>query len=95
MLLASSRQKPIHGAVTLSGKLSPARRKGSDLTLIELSGALEGYRLKAPRRSRTRRRPRPRSEWLGGVDFVERRQTIVPKGISKVVPEGRNDGSLA
>jgi hypothetical protein len=57
MLLASSRQKPIHGAVTLSGKLSPARQKGSDLTLIELSGALEGYRLKAPRRSRTRRRP--------------------------------------
>ena len=95
MLLASSRQKPIHGAVTLSGKLSPARQKGSDLTLIELSGALEGYRLMAPRRSRTRRRPRPRSEWWGGVDFVERRQTIVPKGISKVVPEGRNDGSLA
>jgi hypothetical protein len=30
-----------------------------------------------------------------GVDFVDRPQTIVPKGISKVVPKGRNDGSLA
>jgi hypothetical protein len=69
MLLASSRQKPIHGAVTLSGKISPARQKGSDLTLIELSGALEGYRLMAPRRSRTRRRPpdfAPSSETPGG-----------------------------
>jgi hypothetical protein len=44
MLLASSRQKPIHGKAKLSRKLNAARRKRSDLTLIELSGALEGYR---------------------------------------------------
>jgi hypothetical protein len=45
MLLASSRQKPIHGALNVSPKFNAARRKGSDLTLIELSGALEGSRL--------------------------------------------------
>jgi hypothetical protein len=45
MLLASSRQKPIHGALNVSPKFNAARRKGSDLTLIELSGALEGSRV--------------------------------------------------
>ena len=55
MLLVSSRQKPIHGDVNVSAKFNTARRKGSDFTLIKLSGALEGYRPAAPRRSRTRR----------------------------------------
>jgi hypothetical protein len=45
MLLASSRPKPIHGALNVSPKFNAARRKGSDLTLIELSGAVEGSRL--------------------------------------------------
>ena len=44
MLLASSRQKPIHGGVNVSPKLSVARRKASGFALIGLSGALEGYR---------------------------------------------------
>ena len=47
MLLASSRQKPIHGEVKVSPKFNAARRKGSDLTLVELSGALEGCQLAA------------------------------------------------
>ena len=55
MLLASSRQKPIHGGMNVSPKLSVARRKGSGFALIGLSGALEGYR--ARRRGRNRSRP--------------------------------------
>jgi hypothetical protein len=46
MLLASSRQKPIHGGVNVSPKLSVARRKGPGFALIGLSGALEGYRVR-------------------------------------------------
>jgi hypothetical protein len=52
MLLASSRQKPIHGEVNVSPKFSTARRKGSDLTLIKLSGVLQGLPFAVRRRPR-------------------------------------------
>ena len=68
MLLASSRQKPIHGGVNVSPKLSVARRKGSGFALIGLSGALEGYRANDPR---TRARRRPRLAAWGRADFVD------------------------
>jgi hypothetical protein len=41
MLLASSRQMPIHGEFIVSGNRKAARLKQSDITLIELSGVLE------------------------------------------------------
>jgi hypothetical protein len=38
MLLAPSRQKPIHGEGTLGCNFEAARQKRSDITLIGLSG---------------------------------------------------------
>ena len=45
MLLASSRQKPIHGRLIVGRNFLIARQKQSDSALIGLSGVLQGLGL--------------------------------------------------